>query len=265
MKLPLVIIDDKMTCKGFLGGVKMEIIQINEQSLMIYFKPEISEQVYGQVASVVEYIKDFNHAAITEIIPSYRAVMLHFDFLKASKEEIIDDLKLNELDLDKQSSTESRRIIHIPVVYGGAYGPDIENVAQHHDLSVEDVIKRHTENAYLVYMLGFLPGFPFLGGLDEKLHTPRREEPRLKIDAGSVGIANNQTGLYPLDSPGGWQIIGRTPIDVFNQYRKPMCVYEAGDKIQFYEITESQFKDIKAEIEADKLDYSKWVVIKDDN
>ena len=108
-------------------------------------------------------------------------------------------------------------------------------------------------------MLGFMPGFPFLGGLDPNLHTPRRKEPRTKIEAGSVGIANNQTGLYPKQSPGGWQIIGRTPINVFDINREPMCLYEAGDSIQFYSIDKDTYQQIEQEQTQDDFNIEKWV------
>ena len=109
-------------------------------------------------------------------------------------------------------------------------------------------------------MLGFMPGFPFLGGLDSRLHTPRRDEPRVKIDAGSVGIANNQTGLYPSDSPGGWQIIGRTPLKVFDINDDEMSLYQAGDYIKFYSIDENTFNDTQSEIAENRFNKEKWVL-----
>lgn len=141
-----------------------------------------------------------------------------------------------------------KNVIHIPVLYNLEMGPDLEEVASYNNLTIEEVVQIHTTNEYLVYMLGFMPGFPFLGGLDERIHTPRRSEPRVKINAGSVGIANNQTGLYPSDSPGGWQIIGRTPLKVFDQYSEPMTLYEAGDYIKFYSIDETTYNQIESEI-----------------
>lgn len=128
--------------------------------------------------------------------------------------ELIENLELSQISDTKLNNQNQRKIITIPVVYGGDFGPDLDEVASYNNLSNDEVIDIHTQQAYLIYMLGFMPGFPYLGGLDKRIHTPRRSEPRVKIDAGSVGIANNQTGLYPLDSPGGWQIIGRTPLKV---------------------------------------------------
>ena len=150
-------------------------------------------------------------------------------------------------------------MIQIPVCYGNNYGPDLSEVAKHNQLSEKEVIEIHTQQAYLIYMLGFMPGFPYLGGLDQRLHTPRRSEPRIKIDEGSVGIANNQTGLYPMESPGGWQIIGRTPLKVFDIESKPMTLYKAGDYIQFYEINNKEYIEISEATQRGEFKQDKWV------
>ncbi|EGQ0315291.1 5-oxoprolinase subunit PxpB [Staphylococcus pseudintermedius] len=238
--------------------------QISEQSFIIYFKAEISESVYEHVNAVVEHIQKMNHPHIHEIVPSYRAIMVYFDGIQTDFETLIQALQLDTLDMQQTKvNTVQKRIVNIPVLYGGKWGPDIEIVADHNHLTVDEVIQYHTENHYLVYMIGFMPGFPFLGGLSPRLHTPRKEEPRIKIDAGSVGIANNQTGLYPSDSPGGWQIIGRTPIDVFNPKREPKILYQPGDRIKFYSINEEQFLHIQKYVRKNQLDYDEWVMIED--
>ncbi|MCI2947680.1 inhibitor of KinA [Staphylococcus caledonicus] len=237
----------------------MDIKLVNEQSILLYFKEEISEDNYKEVDATTQYILSKNISAIKDIVPSYRAIMVNFDNELIDYEELIKRLDLDNIEhLDLNTKTE-KRVIHIPVLYNSEVGPDLEEVANHNDLTVEDVIDIHSSNEYLVYMLGFMPGFPFLGGLDERLHTPRRSEPRVKIDAGSVGIANNQTGLYPSNSPGGWQIIGRTPLKVFDQYSEPMTLYEAGDYIKFYAIDESTFKKIETEIAENRFNKEKWV------
>ena len=127
----------------------------------------------------------------------------------------------------------------IPVCYGGDFGPDLAFVAKHAGLTEAEVIRRHTGRDYRIYMLGFLPGFPYLGGLDPRLFTPRLQNPRTAIPAGSVGIGGEQTGIYPVASPGGWQLIGRTPLDLFDPERPPR--YAAGDCIRFTAITAEQF------------------------
>ena len=239
----------------------MEYKLINEETIMIYFKQQIDPSTFKEVQKVEKYIKDQQHEAIIEVIPSYRAIMLHIDITKQSLAKVVNELKLEQLNkLDFDENLNRVKTISLPVLYGGNYGPDIQEVATHNQLSIEEVIKLHTENTYLIYMLGFMPGFPFLGGLNSKLATPRREEPRTSIPAGSVGIANNQTGLYPKQSPGGWQIIGRTPITVFDILRTPMCLYESGDYIKFYSIDESTFEQI-IEAQQGEFDIEKWVKI----
>lgn len=234
---------------------------INEETIMIYFEQQIDPSTFKEVQKVEKYIKDQQHEAIIEVIPSYRAIMLHIDITKQSLAKVVNELKLEQLNkLDFDENLNKVKTISLPVLYGGNYGPDIQEVATHNQLSIEEVIKLHTENTYLIYMLGFMPGFPFLGGLNSKLATPRREEPRTSIPAGSVGIANNQTGLYPKQSPGGWQIIGRTPITVFDILRTPMCLYESGDYIKFYSIDESTFEQI-VEAQQGEFDIEKWVKI----
>lgn len=239
----------------------MEYKLINEETIMIYFEQQIDPSTFKEVQKVEKYIKDQQHEAIIEVIPSYRAIMLHIDITKQSLAKVVNELKLEQLSkLDFDENLNRVKTISLPVLYGGNYGPDIQEVATHNQLSIEEVIKLHTENTYLIYMLGFMPGFPFLGGLNSKLATPRREEPRTSIPAGSVGIANNQTGLYPKQSPGGWQIIGRTPITVFDILRTPMCLYESGDYIKFYSIDESTFEQI-VEAQQGEFDIEKWVKI----
>ena len=242
----------------------METQLINEQTVMIYFNNEISEQTYEQVRATVEYIKEQSHPEITEIIQSYRAILIYFDNTKIKGNELLENLELNRLQNKDDGHQSHQRIIKIPVLYGNDYGPDLQEVAEHNQLSEKEVVQIHTQQPYLIYMLGFMPGFPYLGGLDQKLHTPRRSEPRLKIEAGSVGIANNQTGLYPKDSPGGWQIIGRTPLKVFDLNREPMTMYEAGDYIQFYEIDQEEYDQLSDDIRNGNFDIDKWVTYQDE-
>ena len=149
------------------------------------------------------------------------------------------------LKMEIKAGAKRKKVYEIPVCYGGEYGPDIQNIADHAGLSVEEVIDIHTSRDYLIYMLGFLPGFTYLGGLDERIHTPRLANPRIKIAAGSVGIGGSQTGIYPMDSPGGWQLMGLTPVKTYDPEREIPILVEAGDYIRFVRIDEDEFKRIK--------------------
>lgn len=139
----------------------------------------------------------------------------------------------------------TQRVVDIPVVYGGEYGPDLECVAKINGLTTDEVIQLHSANECLVYMLGFAPGFAFMGGMNEAIATPRKETPRLAIPALSVGIAGKQTGIYPFETPGGWQIIGRTPLDLFLPNETPPSLLQAGDCIRFKPISEKEYKQLK--------------------
>ncbi|PKI23349.1 allophanate hydrolase [Staphylococcus succinus] len=240
----------------------MEFKFINEQSIMIYFNNHIEAETFQKVQQVEQYIKLQNNPAIIEIVPSYRAILLYIDTNQSDIKNIVTELKLDQLDLTQFNNEASHhKTVHIPVLYGGEYGQDLEEVANYNEISTDAVVQMHTNNTYLIYMLGFMPGFPFLGGLNEKLHTPRRQDPRTRIPAGSVGIANNQTGLYPKESPGGWQIIGRTPLNVFDIHREVMCLYAAGDYIKFYSITEETYHEIVEEQKHNNFNIDKWVEI----
>jgi inhibitor of KinA len=147
---------------------------------------------------------------------------------------------LNDLDLDERRES---RVVEIPVHYGGESGPDLDIVAKHNGLTPEEVVAIHSNGHYFVNMIGFAPGFPYIGGMSEKIATPRKSSPRLKIPAGSVGIAGKQTGIYPIETPGGWQIIGKTPLQLFRPDHDPPSLLKAGDKICFKPITLKEFRE----------------------
>ncbi len=144
-------------------------------------------------------------------------------------------IKLQSLwqQLQEQNVTNQGRLVEIPVHYGGEYGEDLHYVADYHKTTPEEIIRRHTEPTYTVFMMGFQPGFPYLGGLPENLHTPRRDVPRTKVPAGSVGIGGSQTGIYPFTSPGGWQLLGKTYTQLFDVNQTPPVLLKAGDQVRF--------------------------------
>jgi inhibitor of KinA len=157
-------------------------------------------------------------------------------------EALLETLSTLSIDVRAEQMQE-KPVVKVPVCYGGDYGPDLAFVAQHNGLTPEEVVKRHSQGTYLVYMLGFLPGFAYMGGMDESIACPRLTSPRTRIPAGSVGIAGSQTGIYPLASPGGWQLIGRTPMKMFAMDgERAKFALSAGDLVQFVPITEDEYK-----------------------
>ena len=228
-------------------AVDAKIVQASEDSLQIQFEQKICPEVNSRISAFVktfEYIaKDI--AGVLEVLPTYCSVSIYFDeaICQISLLKDLAQKALQKSEEEKTESTDSARTITIPVCYEDKeFAPDLEKVALHAKLSKEEVIKLHSSSDYLIYMMGFLPGFPYLGGMNPRLETPRLETPRTKIPAGSVAIGGAQTGLYPVESPGGWNIIGRTPLRLFDVKRKPFFLYEAGDKIRFLPITREEFE-----------------------
>ena len=183
---------------------------------------------------------------VTEWVPGYATVTVYYRPWDIGYEALCAALTQRAKD-DQDAPTPEARRVKIPVCYGGEYGPDLDEVAALHGLSPTRVIERHAGADYLVYFLGFLPGFPYLGGLDPALATPRRATPRPRVPAGAVGIAGAQTGVYPLETPGGWQIIGRTPLTLYDPDRQPPALLEVGDSVRFIPITTFQFEEILAD------------------
>ncbi|MEO4051983.1 5-oxoprolinase subunit PxpB [Solibacillus sp. CAU 1738] len=231
---------------------------LGDSALFVVFGNSISTDTHKKIQNFYELLQANPFTGMLDIVPGYTNICIHYDILKVALSPLVKDadsiyqgitnyLEGLLLQLQKGHHTEGR-LVEIPVVYGGEYGPDLHYVANYHQLSEEEVIKRHTESECLVYMLGFAPGFAFMGGLDETIATPRKEVPRLKIPAGSVGIAGMQTGAYPFETPGGWQIIGRTPQPLFLPNDYPPTYLEAGDRIRFKAISEEQFLQWEANV-----------------
>ncbi len=197
---------------------------------------EVGDAIHPDIHRIVRrfvlILRQHPLPGVWECIPTYRSILVLYDPVRLWFHEVVEQLKECEERLEIGTLPESR-LVTIPVTYGGEYGPDLEIVAEHTQLTPDAVISLHSEPDYLVYMLGFTPGFCYLGGLNERLETPRRAEPRTKIPAGSVGIAGKQTGVYPIDSPGGWQLIGTTPLQLFDPHRNPPVLIQAGDIVRF--------------------------------
>lgn len=211
---------------------------VGDSAVLAVFEQRIAPEIGEQVASLRAAVEAAGTPGILETVPSFAALMIYYDPLVLTYEEAVAAVE-SAASAGGTAAGGAGRLVEIPVCYGGEYGPDLAFVAEHAGLTPEEVIERHAGREYRIYMLGFLPGFPYLGGLDEQLFTPRLATPRTTIPAGSVGIGGEQTGIYPIASPGGWQLIGRTPLRLFDPEGE--LPYAAGDRIRFVPITEDEF------------------------
>jgi len=212
---------------------------MGDRSLLVELGDEISPLINQRVRGLFITLEQLRIEGIVEMVPSYRSLLIIYDPSKIKYPQLQD--KINDIQrLIDQTQIPEPRTLKIPVVYGGKYGPDLEWVAEFHKISQEEVIRLHTESSYQVYMIGFTPGFPYMGELPEKLNTPRRKTPRTSVPLGSVAIAQKQTGIYPAQSPGGWQIIGQTPLRLFDPIKRPPTPLEMGDQVTFFSIKEEE-------------------------
>lgn len=219
-----------------------------DKAIFVEFGDAISPELNRRVRNLMLTIQKENIPGVIETVPTYRSLLVYFEPLQIGAKRLRGTLsQLAQQTLE--SELPKPKLIEIPTVYGGEYGPDLEFVAAHNGLSVSEVVQIHTGTPYLIYMIGFIPGFPYLGGMSPKIAAPRLETPRMKIPAGSVGIAGSQTGIYPTESPGGWRLIGRTPLKLFDPNREPPALFQAGDYLVFVSITPKEFHKIKEAVE----------------
>lgn len=229
----------------------IKILTAGDASLLIEFGKEISPEINSKITGVVQLMKEQHIEGVVDVIPAFCSLLINYDPRVISYDEITKRMK-RILKMDIRAGATKKRVFEIPVCYGGKYGPDLSFIAENAGLSEEEVIKIHSSRDYLIYMLGFLPGFCYLGGLDERIHTPRLANPRIKISAGSVGIGGSQTGIYPLDSPGGWQLMGMTPVKTYDPNREVPILLSAGDYIRFVPVEEEEYLRIKELVERDE-------------
>jgi inhibitor of KinA len=225
------------------------ISPLGDSALLIDFGNKINENINKEVIARARQLKE-SLTAIIEVVPAYSSIALYFDLVELKNQtpknklvyehlkEAVETLLSQPLPMEEPDE----RLIKIPVCYNAEFANDIQSVASVNNITVEEVIALHVSKIYRVYMLGFLPGFSYLGELDEKIATPRKPDPQ-PVAAGSVGIAGKQTGIYPLSSPGGWQIIGRTPLKIFDANAEEPALLRAGDRVQFFSITINEFTD----------------------
>lgn len=237
-----------------------QILPLGEAAVQIYFGDKIDPDILTVVRTVGEALTAQPLPGFKEVEGAYTGVAVFYDPLPLVHLSVANENKSEahsfqvvKAHVEKLLKTitfgkdAAARLVRIPVCYGGEYGPDLEYVAEVHKMTPEEVIKYHTGGKYLVYMIGFAPGFPYVGGLPPEIATPRRTTPRTAIPQGSVGIAGSQTGAYPLETPGGWQLIGRTPLPLFNpKDEEHPSVLQAGDNLEFYAITPEEYKNYVA-------------------
>ena len=219
-----------------------------DTSVAVVFGNEISIDINTKIRAFDEALAEEQIDGVYETVPTYCSLTIHYAPERIRYEELKERLEAL-LAVSHKAQKLNTIVMEIPVVYGGEYGPDLETVAAHNGMSTEDVIRIHSGAEYLIYMLGFTPGFSYMGGMDESIATPRLKTPRVLIPAGSVGIAGKQTGIYPIDSPGGWQLIGRTPVKLYDAHRDTPILLDAGLHVKFIPIDEAEYKRIETRIE----------------
>jgi len=205
---------------------------MGDRSLLVELGDTISPDVNRRVQQLMLQLQQAPLPGVREIAPGYRSLLVVYDPLTIAAAELME--RIAEAAAQQGlAGLPQAKLLTVPVFYGGDYGPDLEGVAGHLGISSDEVIRLHTETVYRVYMIGFTPGYPYMGELPAALAVPRRSTPRTRVPKGSVGIAQRQTGIYPVESPGGWQIIGWTPIELFDPSRQLPSLLEMGDRVKF--------------------------------
>jgi len=225
----------------------VKILTAGDSSLLLQFGNAIDPEINARIAATVQLMKEQHIEGVVDLIPAFCSLLINYDPRVISYGEMRRRME-KILSVEIAAGARKKKIYEIPVCYGGELGPDLATIAEHAGLTEQEVIDIHSSSDYLIYMLGFLPGFTYLGGLDERIHTPRLANPRIRIPAGSVGIGGSQTGIYPMDSPGGWQLMGMTPVKTYDPEREIPILVEAGDYIRFVPIDRDEYERIQSEV-----------------
>jgi len=221
------------------------LIPMGDRALVIEFGDRLDPELSSRIAAAAQHLRASPPPGVLDIVPAYTTLALHYDPAVVGAGTTPYEALIEQLEawLHAQADAELTpgRLVEIPVCYGSGLGEDLEEVSRQHGLTPEEVAAIHAGTDYRVYLLGFVPGFAFLGNLDSRIATPRRDAPRPHVPAGSVAIGGNQTGVYPLETPGGWHLIGRTPVEMFTPQAEPPCLIAAGDTVRFVPISRAEF------------------------
>lgn len=228
----------------------LRLVASGDRTLLLYLGSEIDPALNRQVHALAGALRSKNHPAIVEVTPSYHSLMLEFDPVRIRLDQVEELVRSAAGTLPEEGAEP--RTVEVPVLYGGEAGPDLDAVAAHTGLTASEVVRRHSERLYRVYCLGFSPGFCYLGGLEPALHTPRLATPRTRVPAGSVAIGGEQTGIYPAATPGGWNIIGRTPAALFNPWASPPALLEPGAHLRFLPVDAARFAELEGQAAAQR-------------
>lgn len=228
--------------------MKHSFLQNGDTAITVCFENEISKEVNCFVTSFTCAVEQKGIKGVIELIPAFNSVTVLYDSTVTSAGTL--KIKLERIIKKLGNSQQSSAVLYkIPVCYEEEFSPDMKNVEAHTGLSREEIIEIHSSTDYLIYMLGFLPGFAYLGEMDKRLATPRLDSPRVEISRGAVGIGGEQTGIYPVASPGGWQLIGRTPVLVYDRERENPILYKSGDYIRFVPISRNEYFEIEKAVQ----------------
>jgi len=235
----------------------MEIVPLGDSALIVRVHEQFDdapEETLNEVLQTFQQLRSAGIPGVIELAPAYTSVAVFFDPVDVAKasgtaSDIFDWLaaRIGAATVPKRrgSRRSAPRTVEIPVCYEPEFAPDLDEVAQHAQISAKEVVELHSAADYRVACIGFVPGFPFMSGLPKKVATPRRDTPRKEIPSGSVGIGGAQTGIYPLRSPGGWNLIGRTPLKLFDPTKNPPVLLRVGDRVRFRAITREEFESSK--------------------
>lgn len=227
----------------------MLLTPLGDSALVLALAEEVDDAVAARVWATADALRRARIAGIVDVVPAFASVTVFYDLTQIGPYAAF-EARVTHVAADASSAssrTAGGKRVEIPVCYGGEYGPELEEIARRASMSIEQAIALHSEAEYRVHAIGFVPGFGYLGGLPRKLHTPRRPTPRASVPAGSVGIGGSQSGIYPFATPGGWNLIGRTPVRMFDSARPEPAVLHAGDRVRFRAISPEEFAAWKSE------------------